>query len=178
MRCWARTNRFDVYKYVGDPPPQANSFDFGERFTLYSWQLDAGAACETLDLATWWRPGDAPDLEAYTLHVDLVSKETGAPLVESFGRIGAVEIYGGRSSLVDSQQLALPCDQSHGTMMLLLSLEDMSADGGTLATGFGDGRGADYRQIRLSGRVCLRRWQRRLELALTYLDYCESFGHN
>ena len=72
-----------------------------------------------------------------------MSKETGAPLVESFGRIGAVEIYGGRSSLVDSQQLVLPCDQSDGTMILLISLKDMSADGGRLLT-VRDGRGADY----------------------------------
>ena len=54
------TNRFDVYKHVGVPPPQANSFEFGESFTLYSWQGDAGAACETLSLAAGWRPGNAP----------------------------------------------------------------------------------------------------------------------
>ena len=148
------TNRFEVYKYVGDPPPQANWFEFSDRFTLYSWQLEAGAACENLDLRTWWRPGNARDLELYTLHVDLVNKETGAPLVESFGRIGAVEVYGGRSSLLDSQRLTLPCDQSDGTLMLLLSLEDMNAEGGSLLS-VRDSRGADYGKYAYLGEFAL-----------------------
>ena len=148
------TNRFDAYKYVGDPPPKATLFEFNERFTLYSWQLEAGAACETLELRTWWRPGIAADLEAYTLHVDLVSKETGVPLVESFGRIGAVEVYSGRSSLLDAQQLALPCDEANGTMMLLLSLEDMSAVGGSLLS-VRDSRGADYGKYAFLGEITL-----------------------
>ena len=137
------TSRFDVYQYVGVPPPQAITFEFTDRFTLYSWEVEARGVCETLDLRTWWRPGIAPDLEAYTLHVDLVSKETGAPLVESFGRIGAVDDYSDRSSLLDVQQVELPCAGAVGMVMLLLSLEDMSVAGGRLLS-VRDSRGADY----------------------------------
>jgi len=137
------TSRFDVYQYVGVPPPQTVTFEFTDRFTLYSWEVEARGVCETLDLRTWWRPGIAPDLEVYTLHVDLVSKETGAPLVEGLGRIGGVGVYSDRFSLLDVQQVELPCAGAAGTVMLLLSLEDMSVTGGRLLP-VRDSRGADY----------------------------------
>ena len=137
------SGQIEVYQYVDHPPLQTTTFEFSDRFTLYSWDFDDAGACQPLELRTWWRPGSAPDLEAYTLHVDLVSKETGAPLVESFGRIGAVDEYSDWSSLRDSQQLALPCDEEGGTVMLLVSLEDMSMTGGRLLS-VQDSRGADY----------------------------------
>ncbi len=128
-----QTARFDVYRYIGEPPLKAPVFDFGDRFVLNSWELATTDLCDGLELNTWWRPMEAPDLNDYTLHVDLVSKETGAPLLESFERIGGVINYAGQPVLLDSQRLSLPCERAEGeTVLLLLSLEDMSVDGGKL----------------------------------------------
>ena len=148
------SGQIEVYQYVDHPPLQATTFEFNGRFTLYSWDFDNVGACQFLELRTWWRPGSAPDLEAYTLHVDLVSKDSGAPLAERSGRIGAVDDYSDWSSLRDSQQLTLPCDEAVGTVMLLVSLEDMSVAGGRLLS-VHDSRGADYGHYAYLGEFSL-----------------------
>lgn len=137
---------YTAYAYAGHPPPQGTSFTLGDKFELYSWRLqlaDDGAAraCQHMNLMTWWRPL-AMDIERYALHVDLVKPE-GEPQVEQVGRIGNAEDYTAVSSIIDQRRLELPCELQSGEYWLLLSLEDMSVDGGDVLP-VRDSSGAEY----------------------------------
>ena len=138
--------RFKVFAYVGAAPAQANSFDVGGRFQLLSWSLRQANTglrpCEALDLRTWWRAsGDASN--AYDLHIDLVNAADGSLAHESWGRLGGLEDYGMLPVIIDQREIDVACDAANGEYMLLLSLEDMSAAGGSLL-GVRDSGGADY----------------------------------
>ena len=137
---------YTAYVYVGYPPPQGTSFTLGDKFELYSWRIqpaqDSHKACDSLEATTWWRPLTDKDIERFTLHVDLV-KPDDRTVLEQFGRIGDAEDYTAVSTIIDQRQLELPCGLEAGDYWLLLSLEDMSIDGGDVLQ-VRDSRGAEY----------------------------------
>lgn len=137
---------YTVYAYVGAPPPQGIRFTLGEKFELFSWLVEpaqgAHKACDKLGVTTWWRPLTNNDIERFTIHVDMV-KPGDRAVVEQFGRIGDEENYAAVSTIIDQRQLELPCGLEAGEYWLLLSLEDMSVEGGDVLP-VRDSQGAEY----------------------------------
>ena len=137
---------YTVYVFFGQPPLQGTSFTLGDKFELYSWRIQPEdvvlQVCDPLELTTWWRPLVGEGTERFTLHVDLVEPGGGA-VVEQFGRIGNEEDYMAVSSIIDQRQLSLPCELKAGFYWLLLSLEDMSVEGGDVLP-VRDSNGGDY----------------------------------
>ena len=141
--------RYKVYLLAGPPPQTDIQFELGEDFTLYSWkkppQDEALHQCDVIDITTWWNPHHTPDLNNYTLHIDLIDVATQTPIVETFRRIGNLGDYANHTHIVDAEEIEIPCDADEGTYNLLLSLENMEDDGGLLLP-VADSNGADYGQ--------------------------------
>ena len=141
------TERYDVYEFVMPSPEQGTSFELGEEFTLYSWHIDSGdnaiQACGSMRLVTWWRLHSSEAAKSYTLHVDVVRLSDGIPVMEDSGKLGNMSDYAGLTSAIDVRELTLPCELEAGRYGLLLSLEDMSVDGGDVLP-VQDINGADY----------------------------------
>lgn len=149
---------YTVYVFFGRPPLQGTSFTLGDKFELYSWRVPPKdvvlQVCDPLELTTWWRPLVGEGTERFTLHVDLVEPGGGA-VVEQFGRIGNEEDYMAVSSIIDQRQLSLPCELKAGFYWLLLSLEDMSVEGGDVLP-VRDSNGGDYGKYVYMGEFEIR----------------------
>lgn len=139
-----QTGSFDVYSHIGFAPVQETGFLVGEHFELYSWEISfPDQACDTMEIRTWWRPGMASDVNEFMLHVDIVGERDGRPILETFDRIGEASDYAAWNSITDVQRLEIPCESESGSYVLLLSMEDMSVEGGLLLPVL-DSHGANY----------------------------------
>ncbi len=141
--------RYKVYLLAGSPPQKDIQFKLGDEFTLYSWKTPAQDEllykCESLNITTWWNPHDVSDINKYTLHVDLIDIDTQIPVINTFKRIGNLSDYTSHNSIVDAQEIDIPCDAEDGQYNLILSLENMEEEGGVLLPVI-DSNGADYGQ--------------------------------
>ena len=117
---------YAVYVQVGDPPVQGVGFNIGDRFTLYSWEIETPneelVACDTITIHSWWEPSETKSVNPYTANFLLIHNDN--VVVDSVGRLGGLEDYSSQSSIIDTRELSLPCEVEDGDYQLLISLEN------------------------------------------------------
>lgn len=117
---------YKIYSYYGNPPPQGISFDIGDQFSLYSWDVsipnEEPSACDFIRIDTWWQPNRDQASNAYDLHIDLIHNDD--VVVGLVGRLGNLEDYYSQSDIIDRRELQIPCDAEAGDYSLLISLEN------------------------------------------------------